>query len=502
MVRHVLATVRPTGQAAQRVVRDVQAIAALPAGDPQRLLRQQLGLERPVLVPINRLGKAAGTPLPDGAVAVQLTVPGFEHCRYALPATMHTMEQLLEVDGEVLYALDVLRTCGWVDATLGVYVIEVLSNKNSSWLLIFSPFKEVQAFLELPADIEKLERICHGVMGRICVGESSLATLELSHFVPRSLLRRAEEALQAALLAQQPEEVLAASANLAFTAAVVMGPDNIKAFLTSTLNTYMNLYEPRLLLESGIPFMQVQFSSGRPVPEHLQRACSGWVAAVARGMAMHVADGSASPLEQIAVASMDAEWLHTLHAPELGVELTAAMYDAHFLAAKVLTLGAEKGQELKLSIGGVPTLISTGASWMQSALGPEYTEADLRSLTGSLLVAKRSFQGKAAPLPMLLRKALEIVEAEPADLEPEAAGILQIALSTGRRQLPTGEEAEQRVLRALQPLLQLGAMVEVHVAASKGAAEQEGQPSAVEQAAAAVRSAAAGSSLGFAIPSW
>lgn len=100
MVRHSLAMIRPSGRASEQTVRDVQAIVALPADSPERLARRQAGLERLVLVPVNQLGLGAGKPPPAGAVPVELDVLGFQHIRFAKPATMHTLEQLLEVDGE------------------------------------------------------------------------------------------------------------------------------------------------------------------------------------------------------------------------------------------------------------------------------------------------------------------------------------------------------------------------------------------------------------------
>ena len=42
----------------------------------------------------------------------------------------------------------------------------------------------------------------------------------------------------------------------------VAGAANIQAFLSPTLNSYMNLFNPRLLLEAGIPRMPVKLGSG------------------------------------------------------------------------------------------------------------------------------------------------------------------------------------------------------------------------------------------------
>ena len=42
----------------------------------------------------------------------------------------------------------------------------------------------------------------------------------------------------------------------------VAGPANIQAFLSPTLNGYMNLFNPCLLLEGGIPRVALKFGSG------------------------------------------------------------------------------------------------------------------------------------------------------------------------------------------------------------------------------------------------
>ncbi|KAL4452481.1 hypothetical protein ABPG75_008143 [Micractinium tetrahymenae] len=330
--------------------------------------------------------------------------------------------------------------------------------------------------LQLVPDVGSVQDMAFAAARLLHILEPFCAiSLQLSHLLPRHLLRALSQKMADAIASGLISAVLQASKNMALTACLVCGSENIKMMLASALNLALIRFGPEVVLERGVTRIPITICAGGMVSAELQAAFHGLGLVMTRHLlAFETSGGPIPALVRIVLDSVDRSKLGAVPALPLDAGINAAIYELLFMDMKVMPLAAENGQILPLRIGGPGMQLRVASGFLSGVAGAEPHSEKARCAAAALLAAVKE-HGNLTVAEMLSKAA---ALADGIGASPAAAAMMEAAKTGSFLQASTGEEQRPGTLQVLQPLLEAAAAAAAAPSmaaqqAAQGVAEQE-----------------------------